>query len=111
MERRNFFKKMINVEDDKTGASLNPYSGKWGKGEAMHLLRRTTIGPNIESMNTVISKGLRRTLDLLLEDQLEVAPPVNYIFDTDPFVPMGSSWVDAPYNDTQDSITIKVEGK
>jgi len=107
MERRNFFKKMINVEDDKTGASLNPYSGKWGKGEAMHLLRRTTIGPNIESMNMVISKGLRRTLDLLLEDQLEVAPPVNYIFETDPFVPMGSSWVDAPYNDTQDSINYR----
>ena len=98
---------MINVEDVKTGASLNPYSGKWGKGEAMHLLRRTTIGPDVESMNTVISKGLRRSLDLLLEEIPEAAPPINYIFETDPFVPMGSSWVNAPYNDTQDSINYR----
>jgi uncharacterized protein (DUF1800 family) len=107
MERRNFLKKIIRVEEEKTGASLNAYSGKWGKGEALHLLRRTTIGPNIESMNTVVSKGLRRSLDLLLEDQPEIAPPVNYIFENDPFVPIGSSWVDAPYNDTQDSINYR----
>jgi len=107
MERRNFFKKMLKVEEDKSGASLNPYSGKWGISEAMHLLRRTTIGPNIEIMNKVISKGLRKTLDLLLEDQPEPAPPINYIFENDPFVPMGNTWINAPYNDTQDSINYR----
>lgn len=107
MERRHFFKKMIAIENENSGASLNPYAGKWGKGEALHLLRRTAIGPNQESMNTVLSKGLRKSLDLLLEDQPEIAPPVNYIFENDPFVPMGNSWVDAPYNDTQDSINYR----
>lgn len=98
---------MIAIENENSGASLNPYAGKWGKGEALHLLRRTTIGPNQDSMNMVLSKGLRKTLDLLLEDQPEITPPVNYIFENDPFVPMGNSWVDAPYNDTQDSINYR----
>ncbi|MFM7089932.1 MAG: hypothetical protein ACKOZZ_03895, partial [Bacteroidota bacterium] len=98
---------MIAIENENSGASLNPYAGKWGKGEALHLLRRTTIGPNQDSMNMVLSKGLRKTLDLLLEDQPEITPPANYIFENDPFVPMGNSWVDAPYNDTQDSINYR----
>jgi len=98
---------MIAIENKNSGASLNPYAGKWGKGEALHLLRRTTIGPNQDSMNMVLSKGLRKTLDLLLADQPEITPPVNYIFENDPFVPMGNSWVDAPYNDTQDSINYR----
>lgn len=94
-----------NVEE--SGASLNPYSGKWGKGEALHLLRRTTLGPNPDAMNTVISKGLKRSLDILLEELPDVPQPVNYIFENDPFVPIGSSWVNAQYNDTQDSINYR----
>ena len=58
-------------------------------------------------MNTVISKGLKRSLDLLFEDLPDVPQPINYIFETDPHVPMGSSWVNAPYNDTQDSINYR----
>ena len=39
---------------EESGASLNPYSGKWGKAEALQLLRRANIGPKTESMKTVI---------------------------------------------------------
>jgi uncharacterized protein (DUF1800 family) len=98
---------MKSTQEEDSGASLNPYSGKWGKGEALHLLRRATIGPNVESMNTVISKGLRRTLDLLFEELPDVPQPINHIFENDPHVPMGSSWVNAPYNDTRDSINYR----
>lgn len=98
---------MKSTQEEESGASLNPYSGKWGKGEALHLLRRATIGPNAESMNTVISKGLKRSLDLLFEELPDVPPPINYIFENDPHVLMGASWVNAPYNDTQDSINYR----
>ena len=61
---------MKSTQEEESGASLNPYSGKWGKGEALHLLRRATIGPNAESMNTVISKGLCSSASKLKRDEL-----------------------------------------
>lgn len=90
-----YFNKLSQMKsnlEEESGASLNPYSGKWGKGEALHLLRRATLGPNPESMNTVISKGLKRSLDMLFEELPEVPQPINYIFEKDPYVPMGTSW-------------------
>jgi len=100
-------KALFETSEENSNASLQPYAGKWGKSESMHLLRRTTFGASPASMDAVISRGLKKTLDDLLTDLPEKPAPLNHIYENDPNVPLGKTWVDAAYNDTQDSINYR----
>ena len=78
-------------------SGLSPYSGIWDAAIAAHLLRRTTFGPTNQQIKDAVSLGLDGTMDKLFEEVSLPEPPVNSYYDDDPFVPVGETWVDAPY--------------
>jgi uncharacterized protein (DUF1800 family) len=76
---------------------LAPYKGSFGFEQAAHLLRRATFGAKYTQIKAAASKGLSATLDELFKELPLPAPPLNYEYTTDPNVPVGSTWIDAPY--------------
>lgn len=78
-------------------AGLEPFTGTWTKEHAAHLLRRTMYGPTFAQINLSANAGLQATLDQLLTDPGNPAAPLNLINEEDPNVPIGQTWVDAPY--------------
>lgn len=82
----------------ETDGTLAPYTGTWGQEQAAHLLRRTMFGPTHAQIKDATEKGLDATIDLLFKDLPLPEPPVNYGFANDPTVPIGSTWVNAPYD-------------
>lgn len=84
------------------GSGLSPYSGEWTFEQAAHLLRRTTFGPPLGLIQSAVEMGREAVLDQLFAEQPLPAPPINPEFTEDPNVPIGSTWVDAPYSDIID---------
>ncbi|MFY0689095.1 MAG: DUF1800 domain-containing protein [Cyclobacteriaceae bacterium] len=88
--------------DKASVSSLPLYSGKWGKKQMMHLLRRTQIGVGVGDFNAL--KVL--TFEQAIERQISTFPvpdaPVNdYKGDTsepDPDIAFGETWVKAAYS-------------
>lgn len=81
-------------------SSLAPYTGTWGREQAAHLLRRTTFGPSKALIDAAVQNGLEATLTQLLADRPLPDPPVNPANLTDPNVPVGATWINAPYSAT-----------
>lgn len=79
-------------------ATLTPYSGAWGYTQAAHLLRRAMFGPTYAQIKDYATKGLDATINQLFKELPLPEPPVNYNFEDDPNVPIGETWVDAPYS-------------
>ncbi|HMO38755.1 MAG TPA: DUF1800 domain-containing protein [Saprospiraceae bacterium] len=80
--------------------TLAPYAGPWGFEQAAHLLRRTMFAPRLAQIKTAVAQGLDATLAQLFQELPMPDPPVNYLSNNDPFVPLGDTWVDAPYSRT-----------
>lgn len=78
-------------------AGLSPYTGTFGFEQAAHLLRRTTFGVKYAQIKAAATKGLSATLNELFQSLPLPNPPLNYDYTTDPNVPVGSTWVNAPY--------------
>lgn len=81
--------------------TLSEYSGPWTTREAAHLLRRTSFGPKLSEIQDFVSRGVVSSVDFLLRDLPAPSPPINYFFEDDPFVPIGSTWVEAAYENIQ----------
>ncbi|MFA7272458.1 MAG: DUF1800 family protein [Crocinitomicaceae bacterium] len=76
--------------------SMSPYTGSWTKAEAAHLLRRCMFGPTFSQIQNAVSAGMNATVTSLLTIPA-INPPLTY----DPneaVVPLGSTWVNSPYN-------------
>lgn len=82
-------------------SSLEPYTGTFEVSQAAHLLRRAMFGPTRTQIIQATDAGLEETLDSLFADQDLPEPPVNFFFQDDPNVPVGETWVDAPYANVQ----------
>lgn len=80
------------------GGTLAPYTGPWNATTAAHLLRRTTFGPTQGELDQAVQNGLSWTLNELFKKEPLPTPPINYYFNDDPYVPIGSTWIDAPYS-------------
>lgn len=78
-------------------STLAPYTGEWRFEQAAHLLRRAMFSPTYDQIRTVVEQGLDTTLAQLFQELPLPDPPVNYFFANDPYVPIGETWVDAPY--------------
>lgn len=78
--------------------SLEPYAGPWGFDQAAHLLRRATFGATYAQIKEAAENGLALTLNTLMEPQDAPSPPLNYNFNDDPNVPIGQTWIEAPYS-------------
>jgi uncharacterized protein (DUF1800 family) len=84
------------------GPGLSPYTGPWTFEQAAHLLRRTTFGPTLDLIRAASQMGMEAVLDELFAEKPLPAPPLNFDFTEDPNVPVGETWVEAPYSDTVD---------
>ncbi len=98
MNKRNFLKTISGRKEQKTSSpvlttSLSPYTGEWGRPEALHLLSRCTFGPTRENIKFSEQAGLNATLDKLFEPKGPYDPPISFLFD-EIYAPLGESWVD-----------------
>lgn len=80
-------------------SGLEPYSGPWGYEQAAHLLRRSMFAPTYEQIKTAEGQGMNSTIEQLFAPVPAPAPPLNHFYQDDPLVPVGQTWVDAPYYD------------
>ena len=98
--------------DFTLSGGLTPYVGPWGPEQAAHLLRRVTFGvkkAQIDQLTALGSAGA--AVDFVLTvPQTPSAPPVNNYNNpdfTDPDVPLGQTWVNAPYNLDAEGVRIE----
>ena len=79
------------------GGGLSPYAGPWDAAAATHLLRRACFGPTPQEVTQAVGLGLEGTLDALFAAQPMPDPPINYFNANDVNVPIGQTWIEAPY--------------
>lgn len=77
--------------------ALDTYDGPWEFAQAAHLLRRCTFGANFEQINVAVEQGLDATVNTLFTLPDTPIPPLNYDVEDDPNVPIGATWITAPY--------------
>ena len=79
---------------------LTPYTGPWTYEQAAHLLRRTTYGPATAQIQWAIDQGLDVTIEKLFEEIPLPDPPINTYYAGDPAVPIGETWINALYDES-----------
>ncbi len=79
---------------------ITPYTGTWGNAQALHLLRRTVLGFTKANLSYFATKTLAQSLAELLTISPAPTPPLNHYGTTDVDVPLGSTWINAPRNNT-----------
>jgi len=86
----------------RTNSGLAPYTGPFTNAELVHLLKRTLFGVKQSDLNAFKNQSLDQVLSVLLSPAALPSPPINTYNDnsyTDPNVPAGQTWVNAPYTD------------
>ena len=91
---------------------LTPYTGPWSRELAAHLLRRATFGAKKSQVDQLFALGsAEAAVDFVLTVPATApAPPVNNYNNpdfTDPDVPLGQTWVNAPYNLDAEGVRIE----
>ena len=85
----------------RTLAGLQQFAAAWDEYTLRHLLRRTLFGFKQEDINAWKGKSMAEVVQLLVSLSPAPLPPVNNYNDTsfsDPTVPAGQTWVNAPYD-------------
>lgn len=86
----------------RTSTGLAQYTGAWGYDQAIHLLRRTMFGTNINDINYFLKKSMSATVDeLLAVPSTQPNPPINGYnngANVDPDIAAGATWVNGPDN-------------
>lgn len=85
----------------RTLAGLQQFAAAWDESTLRHLLRRTLFGFKQEDINAWKGKSMAEVVQLLVTPSPTPLPPVNNYNDTsfsDPTVPAGQTWVNAPYD-------------
>ncbi len=85
----------------RTLAGLQQFAASWDESTLRHLLRRTLFGFKQEDINAWKGKSMAEVVQLLLSPSPAPLPPVNNYNDasfSDPTVPAGQTWVNAPYD-------------
>ncbi|GAA5219537.1 DUF1800 domain-containing protein [Membranihabitans marinus] len=78
--------------------SLNPYTDILTPTLTRHLLNRTVLGYSKTQYEQVQSESLSNVITYLLRDLNPPSPPINYDYPDDIHVPIGETWIDAPYD-------------
>ena len=103
----NDLKNKIFQKAEKTGTTssgLDPYTGPWEYEQAAHRLRRTTYGPTYVKIKDAVQNGLDNVITQLFAVQTLPSPPINYNYEDDSNVPIGTTWIDSPYSLTENFI-------
>ena len=85
----------------RTLAGLQQFAAAWDESTLRHLLRRTLFGFKLEDLNAWKGKSMAEVVQLLVSPSQAPLPPVNNYNDanfSDPTVPAGQTWVNAPYD-------------
>lgn len=85
------------TQNYEISASLDKYEGSWGKVEASHLLRRTTMGFTQDQLFEVIELGLDKSIEKLLTFKPQTTFPLNFNNPQDT-APLGTTWVNETSN-------------
>lgn len=72
-------------------ASFNKYSGIWNANMAAHLLRRSTFGVALDTIQDFGKKTLDECMDIIFQKLPTPDPPINYIYTKDPDTPIGET--------------------
>ncbi len=84
-------------------SDLSAYTGPFGTGEIVHLLKRTMFGAKKPDIDYFKKMTLPQAIDELLHPAEFSQPlPVNDFDQVGLFLPYGATWVDAPYNNAED---------
>ena len=87
----------------KTRAGLSQYTGAWTEKQKIHLLRRTMFGAKPSSLNALNGLTMSQAVDLIVNaNPAAPLPPTNFyesLYPDPTAVPLGSTWVNAPYGD------------
>ena len=92
--------KSVALAPTKVNTSLEAYTGPWEFEQASHLLRRTMFGATYAQFKEAVEMGLDNTINQLFADLPLPGPPLNYNYEEDPNVPLGQTWIEAPYSAT-----------
>ncbi len=83
-------------------SGLTPYAGAWGRDQVIHLLKRTMFGATQADVDHFAALTLNASIaELLQPNALAELPLNNYsgnVNQPDPNVPLGQTWVSAPYD-------------
>lgn len=87
-------------------SGLAPYQGSFSTSELIHLLRRTLFGVTKADINAFAGMTMDQVVDALITPPFTApAPPINNYNTanyTDPYVPLGQTWVGATYDGPND---------
>lgn len=84
-------------------SDLSAYTGSFGTGEIVHLLKRTMFGAKKSDVDYFKKMTLPQVIDELLHPAEFSQPlPVNDFDQVGLFLPYGATWVGAPYNNAED---------
>jgi len=97
-----------NLRDGQRLAGLEAYTGPWEAAQARHLLSRALFGVRKTELETALEIGLEGTLNQLLAELAQPAPPINDFegLDADyhdPHVAFRETWIYAPHGGSQES--------
>jgi uncharacterized protein (DUF1800 family) len=79
-------------------AGVEPYAGPWTQAQAAHLLRRTLFGFTAADLAKAKSLNASTAVDALLELPADPPAPPLAVSAAETAVPVGTSWVVAPYD-------------
>lgn len=91
-------------------ASLNAYTGTWGRKQVVHLLKRTMFGAKPADIDYFLTQSMQNSVDELLTlSSTTPSPPLNYYEGADlggglymkdaDNIPKGQTWVNGTYAD------------
>jgi uncharacterized protein (DUF1800 family) len=90
----------------RTLSGLAEYAGTWGTSEITHLLKRTMFGAAPADIKYFKTRTMVQAVDELMNNSFAPSTqPVNDYNDdmyTDPSVPLGQTWINAPYDSDAD---------
>ncbi len=82
--------------------NLAPITGSLKKSDLLHLLRRTLFGVGHKELSFFQNKNIHESLDILLKQSPNPKAPTQSDPDiTDPLIPNGSEWINAPYENEE----------
>jgi len=106
MKKPKVLKRVKKVELNQQGSfrtlsGVEHFAAVWDEPKLRHLLRRTLFGFKQDDFISWKGKSMAEVVQLLLSSSPAPLPPVNNYNDTnfsDPTVPAGQTWVNAPYD-------------
>ena len=106
MKKPKVLKRVKKVELNQQGSfrtlsGVEHFAAVWDEPKLRHLLRRTLFGFKQDDFISWKGKSMAEVVQLLLSPSPAPLPPVNNYNDTnfsDPTVPAGQTWVNAPYD-------------